>query len=79
VVVANDRFREQRGLVLLQIDTASVAPEIKYEGAGEELFPHIYGPLDVEAVSRVYDFVPDKHGLFQLPADISERASGGRA
>lgn len=79
VFVANDRFRGQQGLVLLQIDTARAAPEIKYEGAGEELFPHIYGPLDVEAVSKVYDFVPDEHGLFQLPVDISEQASGGRA
>ena len=74
VGVANERFRKQQGLVLLQIDTARVAPEIKYEGAGEALFPHIYGPLHMEAVIRVYDFVPDEHGLFQLPADVSEQA-----
>lgn len=77
--MANARFRGRQGLVLLQIDTTRVAPEIKYEGAEEELFPHIYGPLDKEAVTTVYDFLPDKHGLFQLPAAVSEQAGGERA
>ena len=79
VVVANARFRGQQGLVLLQIDTARAAPEIRYEGADGELFPHIYGPLNAEAVITVYDFLPDKQGLFQLPAAVSERAGGERA
>ncbi|HEX6778007.1 MAG TPA: DUF952 domain-containing protein [Ktedonobacterales bacterium] len=79
VEVANARFRGQQGLVLLQIDSTRVVPEIKYEGAEEELFPHIYGPLDREAVITVYDFLPDKHGLFQLPAAVREQAGGERA
>jgi uncharacterized protein (DUF952 family) len=79
VDVANTRFRGQQGLVLLQIETARVAPEIKYEGAEEELFPHIYGPLDREAVITAYDFSPDKHGLFRLPAAVREQARGERA
>ena len=74
--MANDRFRGQQGLVLLCIDTARVAPEIKYEGVGKALFPHIYGSLDVEAVITVHDFSPDTHGLFQLPADVREWVSG---
>lgn len=79
VDVANARFRGQQGLVLLQIDTARITPEIKYEGAGEELFPHIYGPLNKEAVIKVYDFLPDRQGLFQLPVGVSEQTGGGRA
>jgi uncharacterized protein (DUF952 family) len=79
VGVANDRFRGQQGLVLLQIDTVRVTAEIKYEGTNEALFPHIYGPLNMEAIIKVYDFVPDKHGLFQLPADVSGQASGEQA
>ena len=79
IEVANARFRGQQGLVLLQIDTTRVAPEIKYEGAEEELFPHIYGPLDRGAVITVYDFLPDRDGLFQLPAAVSEQAGGERA
>ena len=76
--MANARFRGQQGLVLLQIDTTRVAPEIKYEGAEAELFPHIYGPLDRGAVITVYDFLPDKDGLFQLPPAVSEQTGGER-
>jgi len=39
-------------LVLLTIDPARVAPEIKVEGG----FPHIYGPLQLDAVIGVRDF-----------------------
>ena len=39
-------------LVLLTIDPSRVKPEIKVENG----FPHIYGPLSVEAVVGVRDF-----------------------
>ncbi len=39
-------------LVLLTIDPSRVEPEIKVEGG----FPHIYGPLAVDAVMEVRDF-----------------------
>ncbi len=50
--VAHARFRGRRDLVLLCIDPSRVGPEIRYENleGGDELFPHIYGPLEREAV-----------------------------
>ncbi len=42
-------------LILLEIDTDLLTSELKLEdshGTGE-LFPHIYGPLNLEAVLRV--------------------------
>jgi len=30
-----------------------------------ELFPHIYGPINLEAVIGVVDFLPDAEGVFQ--------------
>jgi uncharacterized protein (DUF952 family) len=38
------------GLVLLEIDGAAVAGELRWEGAHGELFPHLYAPLPRAAV-----------------------------
>jgi uncharacterized protein (DUF952 family) len=40
-------------LVLLVIDPARLEDELKYEPAGDELFPHLYGPLPLDAVIEV--------------------------
>lgn len=63
--VANARFQGRRELVLLEIDPALLAAELRYEdGGGGELFPHIYGPLNCNAVTAVRDFAPDESGTF---------------
>lgn len=70
--VANERFRGRKGLVLLLIDPARVGPEVRYENTegGEELFPHIYGPLNTDAVARVLPFEPGDDGAFTLPGNL---------
>jgi uncharacterized protein (DUF952 family) len=58
--VASRFYRGVTGLVLLTIDERLVEPEVRYEsvpGAGES-FPHIYGPLNVDAVVGVEPFTP---------------------
>jgi uncharacterized protein (DUF952 family) len=56
-------------LVLLEIDTYKVTPEIIYENleGGDRLFPHICGPLDLEAVRRAEGFGVNSEGKFELP------------
>ncbi len=50
-------FKGKTDLVLLHITQANVHPEVRYEAAGSgELFPHIYGPLNLDAVFSVEDF-----------------------
>jgi uncharacterized protein (DUF952 family) len=73
--VADARFRGQRGLVLLCIDTDKVAAEIVYENleGGRELFPHIYGELNVQAVAEVLEFEPGADGRFKMNADCGMR------
>lgn len=62
-----------KGLVLLCIAANKVQSEIRYEGIGsEELYPHIYGPLNVNAVMKVADFEPAKNGKFVLPKEIAD-------
>jgi uncharacterized protein (DUF952 family) len=45
-------------LVLLEIDPALVAAEIKVESlyGSTERYPHIYGPLEIDAVVSVRDY-----------------------
>jgi uncharacterized protein (DUF952 family) len=68
IQVANLRFRGQRGLVLLAIDTDKVTAKIVYENleGGQQLFPHIYGELNLDAVVQVSEFEPRADGYFQL-------------
>jgi len=65
--VANERFRGQSELVLLVIDSTRSTPELRFENTegGAELFPHIYGALDLESVTAVLPFDPDDAGRFQ--------------
>jgi uncharacterized protein (DUF952 family) len=67
IQVANARFRGQTGLVILSIDTDGVIPRIVFENleGGEQLFPHIYGELNTDAVVRVTDFAPAPDGYFR--------------
>lgn len=67
--VANTRFRGRLDLLLLSIDTERVDAEVRYENleGGEQLFPHIYGGIDRDAVVQVADFKPEADGSFTLP------------
>src|SRR5882757_6106255 len=66
VQVADARFRGQTGLVLLCVDTTRVAAEIRYENleGGQQLFPHIYGEINNDAVVQVAEFEPHTGGTF---------------
>ncbi len=70
VKVADARFRGQMGLVLLCIDTDKVTAAIRYENleGGQELFPHIYGKINTDAVVKVVEFEPGADGYFTLSA-----------
>ena len=52
--VLERHFRNQSDLVLLQIDEQLLKAELKYELAPSvnELFPHIFGRLNVDAVIK---------------------------
>lgn len=69
VTVANARFRTQRDLVVLGIDRTRVTATIQDENleGGSTLFPHIYGPLNIDSVVAVFDLAPTANGRFALP------------
>ena len=72
IKVANYLFRGQHDLVLLGINERSLSSEVKYENCdgGETLFPHIYGPIEVHAVERTWDFEPGPDGCFTLVPEL---------
>ena len=77
---ANLLFRGQHNLVLLRIDPARVRAEIRQEPVevlragipAVEAFPHIYGPLNADAVVAVIPFPAGPDGGFTLPAGVGE-------
>jgi uncharacterized protein (DUF952 family) len=82
VATANRRFRGHTGLLLLVVDPARLAHELRYEAPFEgtsadgddyrdQRFPHLYGPLNLDAVIDVLPFEPDADGLFHLPPALA--------
>jgi uncharacterized protein (DUF952 family) len=78
VRVANARFKGHTGLLLALVDTDKLTAELKYESPYEggqpiestEVFPHLYGPLNIDAVTQVLEFEPQADGTFTLPEGI---------
>jgi len=64
--VANTRFRHRRDLILLHIAVEKLEAPVRYENleGGSDLFPHVYGPLNLSAVVRATPFQPDADGGF---------------
>jgi uncharacterized protein (DUF952 family) len=62
-------YAHHSGLLLLLVEPARLAAELRYEVAADtaELFPHLYGPLNLEAVVDVQPFPLDDAGNFQFP------------
>jgi uncharacterized protein (DUF952 family)/RimJ/RimL family protein N-acetyltransferase len=63
--VANSFFPGQRDLILLEIDPRRVQAEIRWEAVENSFFPHIYGPLNIDAVLAGRDFTPGPDGFFR--------------
>lgn len=73
-------YRGQRDLLLLTIDPALLSSDLKWEPpsggtpppgvpAGD-LFPHIYGPLNLDAVVKAVDLEANPDGNYNLPIDL---------
>jgi len=80
--VANAFYHGRNDLVLLKLDEAKLKPEVRWEapaalgaapGISEsDLFPHVFGPINLTAVASVLDFEPDSAtGTFSsLPTSL---------
>ncbi|HZS61844.1 MAG TPA: DUF952 domain-containing protein [Gemmatimonadaceae bacterium] len=72
---ANGFFRGVPDLVLLRVDPQRLKTELRWDPPADvgdtrsdQLFPHIYGPLNLDAVAGAVDFTCDADGSFAWPA-----------
>lgn len=76
---ANLLYRGRNDLLLLEISSPALKADLRYEPGShgeDELFPHLYGALNVDAVRKVHDFPCGVDGTFRLPdslIDANER------
>ncbi len=82
--VANAFFRGQTGLVLLELDRHRLLSEVRDEwvDAGgifpaemSRVFPHVYGPINLDAVVRVVGFEAGVDGGWDAIDDLQEGVS----
>ena len=64
--VANAFYADVDDLLVLVIDEALLGPEVRYEPVPGMAapFPHVYGPLNVDAVVEVRPLTRDADGRF---------------
>jgi glutathione S-transferase len=70
IPVANAYYRDEPAdLLLLVLDPARIGAEIRWEQApgSADPFPHIYGPLPVDAVRQAIPLERDESGQFRFP------------
>ena len=82
LAVAHEIYRGQSDLRLLCINESRLQAEVRWEApahpkasmaersAADSLFPHLYGPLNIDAVVAVYEFSESASG-FALPPQLA--------
>ncbi len=71
--VANKYYYKQDNLIILKIDPSLVKPVLLWEAGADkadEMFPHIYGSLNLESIVQVYNFKKGMDGLFIIPSGL---------
>lgn len=64
-------FAGQEGLVVLVLDPEKLASPLRHEPASNgELFAHIFGPINISAVTKVLPLERDSAGAFLLPPGV---------
>ena len=69
--VADTYYRGRKDVVLLSIDAAKVSSPIREENndGGRDLYPHIYGPLNLDAVTNTRSLATNPDGTLVLDLD----------
>ncbi len=70
-------FTGQSRLVLVSVATSELGEALKWEPSrGGDLFPHLYGPLEMSHVARVDDLPVGPDGTHQFPAHVVVAGEG---
>ena len=78
IPVADNFYKDQNDLLLLMIEPTLLSSTLKWEapsggtpppGVPEgDQFPHIYGPINLDAVVNASDFIRDANGEWIMPS-----------
>ena len=78
VATANLFYYGRTDLILLQIDEIRLTAPLRYETPADDeahaslRFPHIYGPLNLDAIMRAEPFRCADDGSFTLPPSFQD-------
>ena len=65
---ARKHFSGQSGLFLIEVDADALGDALRWERSrNDELFPHLYGELDLGAVTGVHSMRTRSDGFHELP------------
>ena len=65
---ARKHFAGQSGLFLIEVDADALGETLRWEHSrNDELFPHLYGELDLGAVTGVFDLRSRSDGSHDIP------------
>jgi uncharacterized protein (DUF952 family) len=67
--VANKHYKDVKELRCAVVSKSKVLAQIKYEPATAGVYPHIYGPLNMDAVEQVFAIQPKSDGTFDIDMD----------
>ncbi len=70
-LVADFIYKGMSGLVLLKIDPSKLTSRVVVEDVEgtDEKFPHLYGPLNLDAVIDISEFIPSGNGTFDIVSE----------
>jgi uncharacterized protein (DUF952 family) len=72
LAVANRYYHGEKDLLLLWIKPRHVISELRYDPVGNDQYPHIYGPLNLDAVYAIRPLESDLDGVFLKLPDGNE-------
>lgn len=68
---ARRHFTEHDSLVLLAVDASRLGDALKWEPSrGGDLFPHLYAPMPLDAVTQAIPLTRDPQGEWLFPQEI---------
>jgi uncharacterized protein (DUF952 family) len=65
IEVANRYYHGSSELVVLRIDPRKLTTEVRWEKAGSTYYPHVYGPVNLDAIESATSLQPEGDGLFR--------------
>ncbi|RPI34981.1 MAG: DUF952 domain-containing protein [Chloroflexota bacterium] len=65
VEVANRYYPDAPDLVMLWVNPTRLRDEVRWAQNADGVFPHLYGPLNLDAVIAAVDFKPDADRVYR--------------